>query len=322
MKPRITITQEFPGMEKFKKQFKIELKKNLSIKSYFMISMVADKVDKTFLIKNKHLLGVSNYAVGFDNIDLTAATELGIPVTNTPAVISNSTAEHTFALMLSIMKRIPEADIFIRQNKFKQWDPNLFIGQDLKGKTLGIVGFGKVGKRLGEIASGFDVKVIFLNSSIKKKTGFYQCGSLNELLEKSDIVSLHVPLTEKTKHLIGLDQIKRMKRSAYLINASRGPVVNEAELALALEKELIAGAAIDVFEFEPQVNDKLKNLKNVVMTPHTGTAVKNTRLSMTDLVFENLLALTKFKKAPYTINPEVYQTQVYKDKIEQLKRAL
>jgi glyoxylate reductase len=316
---KIIATKIFPGkgFEILKKKFDFKISKEIG-ESKFLISFVSDNIDKEFLGKNKHLLGICNYAAGVNNIDLKTATELGIPVTNTPAVVAESTAEHTFAIILSLVRKFIPADKFVREGKFTEWDPNIFLGMDLKGKTLGIVGYGKVGKAVAKIAKGFGMKII----AIKKTKGVSdegveEAGNLDELLSKSDVVTLHVPLMAETKHLIDINKLKKMKKTAFLINVSRGPVVKEDDLAKALKEGIIAGAGLDVFEFEPKVNKDLLEMKNTVLLPHIGTATLETRNGMTDLILKNVEFLIQGKESPYTVNPEVYKTEAYKKKLKE-----
>ncbi|MEK6939768.1 MAG: D-glycerate dehydrogenase [Nanoarchaeota archaeon] len=275
-----------------------------------LLSLLTEKVDAEVLNANPKLKVVSNYAVGYDNIDVKAATAKGIPVCNTPGVLENAVAEHTFALMLALSKRIVEADRFTRAGKYKRWEPMLLLGTELEGKTIGIIGLGRIGAGVAERArNGMGVKVLYhdikRNKEFEKK---YQAKfvSKSELLKKSDFVSLHVPLLPSTRHLIGAKELAMMKKTAYLINTSRGPVVDEKALVEALQKKHIAGAGLDVYEHEPKLTPGLTKLKNVVLTPHTASATIEARTAMSELAAQNIIDVLQGRKAKFTINPEVY----------------
>tara|TARA_B100000315_G_scaffold178661_1_gene167332 strand:- start:2920 stop:3714 length:795 start_codon:yes stop_codon:yes gene_type:complete len=260
---------------------------------------------------SKKLKVVANYAVGFDNIDVKAATKLKIPVTNTPGVLTDAVADHACALILSISRRIVESDKFVRAEKYKSWEPLLMLGSDFKGKTLGILGLGRIGSAVAErMAKGFGMKILYYD--IKRNPKFEKSvkakyTNVKQLLKNSDYVSLHVPLLPATKHLIGLKELKIMKKTAYLINTSRGPIVDEKELVTALKKKQIAGAALDVFEKEPKTMPGLTKLDNVILTPHTASATITARNAMSTIAAKNVLAVLSSKKAPNIVNPEVYQ---------------
>ena len=275
-----------------------------------LLCLLTDKIDKTILKANPKLKIVSNYAVGYNNIDIKTATSLKIPVTNTPGVLTDAVAEHTMALLMAISRRIPESDKFTRAGKYKSWKPMLLLGAQLKGKTLGIIGLGRIGAGLAERAhKGMGINVLY--HDIKRNPKFekkYQAkfATLNNLLKKSDFISLHVPLLPSTKHLISKKQLSLMKKTAYLINTSRGPIVNEKALVSALKSKRIAGAALDVFENEPKLTPGLNKLSNVVLTPHTASATIEARTAMSEIAAQNIVAILKGKKAKFTVNPEVY----------------
>jgi len=275
-----------------------------------LLCLLTEKIDAEVLSANPKLKVVSNYAVGYDNIDVKVATAKGIPVCNTPGVLEDAVAEHTFALMLAISKRIVEADQFLRAGKYKRWDPMLLLGTELKGKTIGIIGLGRIGAGVAERArKGMGVNVLY--HDIKRNKQFekeYQAKyvSLSELLKRSDFVSLHVPLLPSTRHLIGKEELKLMKKTAYLINTSRGPVVDEKALAEALKKKHIAGAGLDVYENEPKLSPGLTKLKNTVLTPHTASATVEARTAMSELAAQNIIDVLQGRKAKFTVNPEVY----------------
>ena len=270
-----------------------------------LLSLLTEKVDAEVLNANPKLKVVSNYAVGYDNIDVKAATAKGIPVCNTPGVLENAVAEHTFALMLALSKRIVEADRFTRAGKYKRWEPMLLLGTELEGKTIGIIGLGRIGAGVAERArNGMGVKVLYhdikRNKEFEKK---YQAKfvSKSELLKKSDFVSLHVPLLPSTRHLIGAKELAMMKKTAYLINTSRGPVVDEKALVEALQKKHIAGAGLDVYEHEPKLTPGLTKLKNVVLTPHTASATEETRAKMAEVAAQNIIEALEGRVPPNLI---------------------
>ncbi len=274
-----------------------------------LLSLLTDKIDKEVLDANPKLKIISNYAVGFDNIDVAYATSKGIPVTNTPGTLEDAVAEHTFALLLAVTKRIVEADRFTRAGKYKNWEPMLFIGTQLKGKTLGIIGLGRIGSLVAEKAVAMGVTVVY--TDIKRNPEFetkFQAKFLSKesLLKTADFVSLHVPLLPSTRHLISSRELKTMKKTAYLVNTSRGPVVDEKALVTALRRKQIAGAAIDVYEFEPKLSAGLAKLNNVVLTPHIASATIEARQAMSRIAAENILAVLGGKKAITAVNKEVY----------------
>jgi glyoxylate reductase len=245
-----------------------------------------------------HLKAVANYAVGTDNIDLDAATARGIPVGNTPDVLTETTAELAFALMLAVARRIVEADAYVRAGRWGPWLPDLLLGHDLHASTLGIVGFGRIGRAVARRAEGFGMTVIH---------GI----PLEELLERSDFVSLHAPLTPETRGLIGAAELERMKPSAILINTARGPLVDTNALADALRGGAIAGAGLDVTDPEPLPADHpLLNAPNLVVAPHIGSASHRTRESMADMAVDNLLAALAGERMPHCANPKVYDRPV------------
>lgn len=252
----------------------------------------------------------ANYAVGFNNIDLAAAKAREITITNTPDVLTDTVAEFTFTLLLAISKRVAEADTFMRSGKYIGWAPELLLGTDLKGKTLGLLGAGRIGSRVAYMAArGLDMKVVYYdvkqNEHIEKETGAIFRASVEDVLKEADMVSIHVPLLESTKHLINKERLVMMKQSAYLINTSRGPVVDEAALADALKNGIIRGAAIDVFENEPKMAEGLAELTNVIVTPHIASATEGTRGAMGELAAKNIIAVLEGKEAPNAVKPLV-----------------
>jgi len=272
-----------------------------------VLSVLTDKIDREVIEAGLPTLKViANYAVGFDNVDIPAAKEKNIMVTNTPGVLTNTVAEHTFALMLAIAHRISEADRFSRAGKYTAWGPELLLGSDVSGKTLGVVGLGRIGSRVAHHAvHGFDMKVVYTdvkqNSDFEKEFGARFAPTIDELLPECDFVSIHVPLLESTHHLINESRLKIMKKSAYLINTSRGPVIDEQALARALSEGWIRGAAIDVFEFEPDITPALKQLDNIIVTPHIASATVETRNAMSHLAALNIIAALEGTTPPNLI---------------------
>lgn len=269
-----------------------------------ILAILTDKIDSEVMDTGLPTLKIiANYAVGFDNIDLEAAKKRNLIVTNTPGVLTNTVAEHTFTLMLSIAHRISEADRFSRAGKYHAWGPNLLLGTDLSGKTLGVVGLGRIGSRVAYHAvRGFDMEVFYTdpkpNPEFEKEFGAQYFEKLDDMLPHCDFVSIHVPLLDSTQHLINETRLKLMKRSAYLVNTSRGPIVDEKALAVSLSKGLIRGAAIDVFEFEPEITSELKELDNIILTPHIASATEETRNKMAEMAATNIIEALEGKTPP------------------------
>jgi glyoxylate reductase len=247
-----------------------------------LMTMPTDRVDDEVLAAGP-LAIVANHAVGHDNVDLEAARRRGVVITNTPDVLTEATAELTLALMLAVARHLVAADRFLRQGRFVGWRPTLFVGAELRGATLGIVGLGRIGRAVARRAEAFGMRVVHHG----------RCGgiSLDELLAAADVVSLHCPLTPATRHLLGEAELRRMKPSALLINTARGPVVDEAALGRALTEGWIAGAGLDVYEREPEVHPSLLPLHNVVLLPHLGSASASARRAMAVLAAKNLVAV-------------------------------
>jgi glyoxylate reductase len=271
-----------------------------------ILAELTDKIDKQVLAAaGKQLRVVANYAVGFDNIDLVAARKAKVAVTNTPGVLTEAVAEHTIALMLGVARRLAEADQFVRAGKYKAWAPELMLGPELKGKTLGVLGLGRIGSRVAEIASlGLQMKVIYYDlgkttREFEQRTGA-EAVTIRKLLTFADVLSLHVPFTPKTRHLIGKTELASMKKTAILINTSRGPVVDEEALARALKAGVIWGAGLDVFEFEPKIRPELLKLPNVLLTPHIASASQEARDAMAVLAAKNIIAVLE-GRAPLTL---------------------
>ena len=259
-----------------------------------LFCLLTDKIDSEVMDSfGPQLKVVANMAVGFDNIDAQEAKKRGIMITNTPGVLTDTVAEHTFALMLAIAHRISEADKFTRSGQYIGWAPMLMLGNDLSRKTLGIVGLGRIGSRVAHHGvKGFEMKVLYYdvnrNEEFEKEFGAVYV-SLDDLLKQSDFVSIHVPLLPATQHLINAEKLKLMKPTSYLINTSRGPIIDEAALAMALADKTIKGAALDVFEFEPKITPELLSIDNVILTPHIASATEETRSKMSVLAATNII---------------------------------
>jgi glyoxylate reductase len=255
--------------------------------------MLTEQIDKSVIDAATDLKIVANVAVGYNNIDVASARSRGIIVTNTPDVLTESVADFTWALILALTRRLSEGERLIRRNEWKGWAFDFMLGTELRGKQLGLVGFGRIARAVAARASVFGVRV----ACTSRRDSDQSVGqlSLDRLLNTSDIVSLHVPLTPETKHLIDKRALTRMKRSAYLINTSRGPVVDEEALAWALEHRLIAGAALDVYEREPVIHPALLPLENVLLVPHLGSGTVETRTAMADLAVDNVIAVLSGK---------------------------
>jgi glyoxylate reductase len=274
-----------------------------------VISLLTDRIDGEVMDAAKGVKGFANYAVGFDNIVVPEATKRKLPVSNTPGVLTDATAEMAWALLFAIARRVVESDQFMRTGRWAGWGPLQYIGGDMTGKTLGIAGAGRIGTAMALKSKGFAMKVLYTdeiaNPVLEKELGAKKV-SFEELLRESDYVSVHVPLMASTRHLFNAKVFEMMKPTAYLINTSRGPVINEAELVEALKKNVIAGAALDVYEYEPKMVPGLAELVNVVVTPHTASATKETRTNMSLKAATNLLAMLKGERPPDCLNPEIY----------------
>lgn len=255
-----------------------------------LLSVVTDSIDRAVLDAGRELSIVSTIAVGFNNIDIATARERGIIVTNTPDVLTESTADLTWSLMLGVMRRIVEGDRLLRRGQWKGFALDFMLGSDLRGKQLGIVGFGRIGQAVASRAPAFGMRVAYTGRGPKPGAAG-EFMPLDRLLSTSDVVSLHCPLTPETTHLINQTTLARMKRSAYLISAARGPIVDEAALVWALENRLIAGAALDVYEKEPEVHKGLLAFENVVLSPHLGSSAIETRTAMIQLAVQNIIAV-------------------------------
>lgn len=274
-----------------------------------LVCLITDTIDTEVLAAAPRLKVVANVAVGYDNIDVRAATARQIVVTNTPEVLTETTADFAWALLMAAARRVVEADQYVRAGKFNRWEFMLFLGGDINGKTLGIVGFGRIGKGVARRARGFNMRILYHDAFRADGATERELGATfvdkATLLKESDFVTLHAPLLPETRHLIDTADLKLMKRTAYLVNAARGPIVNEAALVQALQEGWIAGAALDVYEEEPKVHPGLVSLPNVVLTPHIASASGETRVRMATLAVENCLAVLERKRPLTPVNPEV-----------------
>lgn len=274
-----------------------------------LVCQLTDPVTAHVIASAPKLRVISQVAVGHDNIDVAAATARGIVVTNTPDVLTEATADFTWALLLATARRVPEAERFLKAGRWNRWDIDLLAGADVSHRTLGIVGFGRIGRAVARRAAGFGMKVLYASrnpapAEVERELHAIHVP-LDTLLAQSDFVSIHCPLNAETRGMIGIEQLSRMRRSAILVNTSRGPVVDEAALAAALSEKMIAGAGLDVFEREPAVDPDLLALPNVVLTPHIGSATHATRQRMCTLAAENCAAVLTGNRPPNPVNPAV-----------------
>ncbi|QQR50526.1 D-glycerate dehydrogenase [Candidatus Nomurabacteria bacterium] len=273
-----------------------------------VLVLLTDSIDAKVFHHVPNIKLYANYATGFDNIDVTEAKKLGITVTNAPTPLSTeAVAEHTIALMLALAARIVEADEFVRRGKYKGWAPMQFIGTDILGSTLGLVGAGRIGERVAYYAKGLGMKIIYTdvarNDRIEKECGATYCSTIETLLPQADVTSLHVPLLDSTRHLINEARLRLMKPSAFLINTSRGPIIDEKALEVALREKSISGAALDVFEFEPKTVPGLLRLQNIILTPHIASASIGARNQMAEIVARNIISFFEGRTPENIVNP-------------------
>jgi glyoxylate reductase len=278
-----------------------------------LLCLLTEKVDGEVMDESPRLQVISNVAVGYDNIDVEAATARGIFVTNTPRVLTETVADLTWALILGTARRVVEADHFLRAGRWQSWSPTLLAGNDVHHRTLGVVGLGQIGTAVARRAQGFDMQVLYYDVSrkaaVEEELGLTY-RELDELLRVADFITVHVPLNPATRHLIGDREIGLMKKSAYLINTSRGPVVDERALVHALKEGKIAGAGLDVFEHEPLTpSSPLVELDNVVLLPHIGSASLATRSAMASLAAECVIAVLSGRVPPALVNRELLETR-------------
>ena len=275
-----------------------------------LLSLLTDKIDGEVMDEaGPGLKVISNLAVGFDNIDVQAATARKIPVGNTPDVLTDATADFAFALMMAVARRIPEAERYVQDGKWKTWGPMILLGVDLNGATLGLVGFGRIGKAMARRTTGFDMRVIYYDPNEQESNFAIKATKVDfePLLRESDFISLHTPLTPDTRHLISSEAFSKMKPSAVLVNTARGPIVDMEALYQALKENRIFGAGLDVTDPEPlPMNSLLLTLDNIVIVPHIASASKATREKMSWIAAHNLIAGLKGEPLPHCVNPQVY----------------
>ena len=277
-----------------------------------VIGLMTDRIDAEFFDAAKALKGYANFAVGFDNIDVAEATRRRMPVSNTPGVLTLATAELAWALLFAVARRIVATDRIMRSGTWPGWGPLQFLGLGITGKTLGIVGAGRIGTAMALMSRGFGMQVLYTNVSgqenqtLKAELGA-RLVSFGELAAESDFVSIHTPLTPATRHLFRTETLARMKPTAILINTARGPIIKEDDLVAALSSRRIAGAGLDVYEFEPRMAEGLAELDNAVITPHIGSATTSSRTGMALLAARNLLAMLRGERPESCLNPEIYE---------------
>ena len=326
---KVLITREIPqvgvNLLKEHKEIEIDYRKGAPLSKEDLkkaikdvdaiIPVIPDQIDKEVIEHADNLKVIATYSVGYDHIDLDSATKKNIYVGNTPGDLTEAVAEHSFALMMSLGRRVAEADRFCRAKKYEYWDPMAFIGPKFMNKTLGIIGFGRIGQFFARMAKyGLNMKILYTDT-IAHPEGENLLDaekvSLEYLLSNSDVVSLHVNLTEETKHMIDSDQFKLMKPLAILINTARGPIIDENALVTALKENIIAGVALDVFENEPHIHPDLLKLKNVILTPHIASATWEARIQMARMAVENVVDVLIDKKPPrYLVNKELVKDSV------------
>ncbi len=326
-KPKLFVTREIHerGLHLIKERFDTEVwsdyappPKQVIIQKVrnldALASLLSDKIDDEVFDAAPNLKIVAQLAVGYDNIDIKEATKRGIYVTNTPGVLTETTADFAWTLLMAVARRVTEADRYVRSGKWKVgWHPSMILGRDVYGATIGIVGLGRIGQAVAKRAKGFDMKILYYDMirrpDLEEELGL-RYTELDELLQKSDFVSLHVPLMKSTYHLINEKKLKLMKKTAYLINNSRGPVVDEKALYKALKRGQIAGAGLDVFEQEPiPMDNPLLELDNVVVAPHISSASHETRSRMAEMVAENLVSFFEGRVPPNLVNKEVLKVK-------------
>ncbi|HEX4998311.1 MAG TPA: D-glycerate dehydrogenase [Terriglobia bacterium] len=275
------------------------------------VTQLTDTIDADLLAALPQLKAVANVAVGFNNIDIDAATRMGVMITNTPGVLTETTADFAWTLLMAAARRVVEADRYVRAGKFKAWGLQMLLGQDIHGKTIGVVGFGRIGQAVARRARGFGMRVVFFDpfpvpAAVAAEAGA-EAVSFDSLLGLSDFVSLHVPLGPDTHHLFNDAAFAKMKPTAVLVNTSRGPVIDEKALARALRAGRIAGAGLDVYEHEPAVAPELLTMDNIVLAPHIASASRETRLKMCLMAAENALAALDGRRPPNLVNPDVWE---------------
>ncbi|MEW6144953.1 MAG: D-glycerate dehydrogenase [Thermodesulfobacteriota bacterium] len=300
------IVEEFPGD---RLPTRAELLEGAS-GSIAVISTVSDRIDKEFIDLLPGLKIVSNCGVGYENVDVAYATERGVMVTNTPDVLTETTADLAWALMISAARRVVEADAYVRRGDFKCWHPSLLLGQNIHGKTLGIFGMGRIGAAAARRAAGFGMKVVYnnrrRNENAERETGAVY-ADFQSLLRESDFILVSSPLNDETRGRFGLAEFRQMKRTAVIVNVGRGPIIKEGELAAALKEGIIWGAGLDVYEREPDVDPELLKRKNTVLLPHIGSASAETRIRMIEMAVESVDLALGGKIPEHLVNPEVLE---------------
>jgi glyoxylate reductase len=322
-KPRILVTRQLPAaaldlvhqacevqLDPDDQQLTPSALRRAAADKVGILCVVTDRIDAQLLAQAPQLKVVSNVAVGYDNVDVQAATRHGVVVTNTPGVLTETTADLVWGLLLAIARRIPEGDRYIRAGQWREWKLMTMVGCDVYGQTLGIVGMGRIGQAVARRAQGFGMQVLYHNRNrlehvVEAELGTMWVG-LPSLLQRSDFVSLHVPMMPETAHLIGEAELRQMRPTAYLINTARGAIVDERALIRALHEGWIAGAALDVFEHEPEVPLALRQQDNVVLVPHIGSASMATRTRMAVMAAQNLIAVLHQERPLHVVNPQVY----------------
>jgi glyoxylate reductase len=323
MKPRVFLTRELPAkvLDYLKEHTEPEMNEDDRILTKgelierikgkdALLCNVTDKIDAEVMDSNSELKVIANYAVGYNNIDIAAATKRKIPVTNTPGVLTEATADMAWSLLMAVSRRVVEGHKLVESRSWQGWAPMQMLGRDVSGTTLGIIGFGRIGQAVARRAYGFRMNVLYWNRTRldpheEKQYGVKYC-SLDELLGQSDFVSLHLAYTPETHHIIGERELAMMKPTAYLINTARGAHVDEEALVNALRTAKIAGAGLDVYENEPQLNEGLFNLDNVILAPHLGSATVTTRTQMGIMAANNLLSVFNGMVPPNIVNKEIY----------------
>jgi glyoxylate reductase len=273
-----------------------------------VLCLLTDPMDQEIIDDAPKLKIISNHAVGYDNVDVSYATRKGIAVTNTPGVLTDATADFTWTLLLSVARNIIVGDDITRKGEFQGWDPLFLLGADIAGKTLGVIGAGRIGTAVAERSAGWRMSILYFDSTanyhLEEKFNARKV-SLATLLKESDFVTIHLPLSDETTHLIGQNELEMMKSTAYLINTARGAIVDEKALVQALQEKRIAGAGLDVYENEPALADGLRKMKNAILAPHIGSATIATRNKMAEIAARNIINILKGKKPVSIVNPEV-----------------
>jgi len=325
MKPRVLVTREIPdeAVKRLKEHFAVDgNQKDLPVSPTRLleklkgkdgvITLSTDVINEAVLAKNPQLKIVSNVAVGYNNLDVAAATTRGVMMTNTPGVLDDTTADLTWGLILAAARGLANADRTVRSGRWKRWRMMEFLGQDIHGKTIGICGFGRIGRRVARRAMGFDMKVLYASRTRAQESveQEFRASYVDKrtLLRESDVVTLHLPLFPDTRHYIGAPELALMKKTAILVNASRGPIVDERALVKALKSRRIAAAGLDVYENEPVLAPGLAALPNTVLTPHIGSGSFETRLRMSNMAVTNCIAGLTGQRPPNLLNPEVLRS--------------